>query len=313
MRILVTGANGFVGRWLVRHLGAAGHQVVCLSGPDQGAGTARPEGEGISWRPLDLDDPASVEAGLDPAAEAVVHLAGLASVAESLLDPARAWQVNALGTVRLLEVLAARRLRGVGDPVVLLVSTGEVYGRSDQPHREEEPPAPVSPYAASKAAAELAGLEAWRRTGLRVVVARPFPHTGPGQSPRFVVPALLRRVRAARREGRGEIAAGDLSPVRDFLDVRDVAAAYTLLLERGLPGRTYNVASGAGVRLDDLLGRIAGLLGHPVRPVTDPALVRPADIPVLVGDAGRLRSETGWRPAHALDDTLRRMLDAETD
>ncbi|HEX9166947.1 MAG TPA: NAD-dependent epimerase/dehydratase family protein [Gemmatimonadales bacterium] len=313
MRVLVTGANGFVGRWLVRHLGAAGHEVVGLSGPGQEAGPARPEGEGISWRSFDLDDPASVAAGLDPGADAVVHLAGVASVAESLVDPARAWQVNALGTVRLLEVLAARRARGVGDPVVLLVSTGEVYGRSDRAHGEDEAPSPISPYAASKAAAELAGLETWRRTGLRVVVARPFPHTGPGQSTRFVVPALLRRVREARREGRGEIAAGDLSPVRDFLDVRDVVAAYTLLLARGRPGRTYNVASGTGVRLDDLLGRIAGLLGHPVRAVTDPALVRPADIPVLVGDAGRLRSETGWRPAHALDDTLRRMLDAETD
>jgi len=314
VRVLVTGANGFVGRWLVPRLLADGHEVVALAGPELSAvAGAASQREGLTWRPLDLDDPASLAEGLGSGADAVVHLAGLASVAESLSDSARAWQVNALGTVRLLELLAARRARGDGDPVVLLVSTGEVYGQGEAPHREEEPPAPVSPYAASKAAAELAGLEVWRRTGLRVIVARPFPHTGPGQTPRFVVPALVRRVRQAQRDGLAEIAAGNLSPVRDFLDVRDVVAAYGLLLERGVPGRIYNIASGTGVRLADLLGRISALLGHPVRPQTDPALMRPADIPVLVGDATRLRSETGWCPAHTLDDTLRRMLDAETD
>lgn len=314
MKVLVTGANGFVGRWLVPRLLGEGHEVVALAGPGPSAepGAAFQRG-GLTWRPLDLDDSASLAEGLDPRADAVVHLAGMASVAESLSDSARAWQVNALGTVRLLELLAARRARGEGDPVVLLVSTGEVYGQGGAPHREEEAPAPVSPYAASKAAAELAGLEVWRRTGLRVIVARPFPHTGPGQSPRFVVPALVRRVRQARCDGLAEIAVGNLAPVRDLLDVRDVVAAYGLLLERGVPGRIYNIASGTGVRLEDLLGRISALLGHPVRPRTDPALMRPADIPVLIGDATRLRSETGWCPAHTLDDTLRRMLDAETD
>lgn len=314
MKVLVTGANGFVGGWLARHLLAAGHEVVGLAGQDSAVSVLTAgERARVTWHPLDLEDDASVAAAAAHPADAVVHLAGLASVADSLRAPGRAWQVNTLGTARLLEALAARRRAGVGDPVVLLVSTGEVYGGGDGPHRETDPVAPLSPYAASKAAAELAGLEVWRRTGLRVLVARPFPHTGPGQSTRFVVPALLRRVAEAKGEGRGEIAAGDLTPVRDLLDVRDVVAAYALLLAHGTAGTTYNVASGAGVRLSDVLDRIGRLLGHPVRAVADPALLRPADIPVLVGDATCLRAATGWSPAYTLDDTLRRMLDAETD
>lgn len=309
MRVLVTGANGFVGRWLVRHLGALGHEVMACAGPDATA----PGSDGVAWHPLDLEAPGPLAEVLPWPVDAVVHLAGLSSVAESLADPALAWRVNTLGTVRLLEALAARRRQGEGDPVVLLVSTGEVYGRGETAHHEDELPAPLSPYAASKAAAELAGFETWRRTGLRVIVARPFPHTGPGQSPRFVVPALLRRVCDARREGRGDIPTGNLTPVRDFLDVRDVVAAYALLLERGQVGRVYNVASGNGVRLEDLLDRIARKVGHAVRPVPDPGLTRSADIPVLVGNADRLRAETGWSPVYALDDTLQRMLDAETD
>jgi GDP-4-dehydro-6-deoxy-D-mannose reductase len=314
VRILVTGANGFVGGWLARHLLAGGHDVVGLAGRDAAATVLTPEEQDrVTWYPLDLEEAASVEAAMAHPADAIVHLAGIASVADSLRAPARTWQVNALGTVRLLEALAVRRHAGAGDPVVLLVSTGEVYGRGETPRRETDPVAPLSPYAASKAAAELAALEAWRRSGLRVIVARPFPHTGPGQSARFVVPALLRRVAEAKRAGRGEIPAGNLAPVRDLLDVRDVVSAYALLLERGGTGEVNNVASGVGVCLADLLDRIGQLMGHPVRAVSDPALLRPVDIPVLVGDATRLRAATGWSPSHTLDDTLRRMLDAETD
>lgn len=308
MTVLVTGADGFVGRWLVRALVAAGHSVVAAAG----AGTAPADlsAAPVRWMPLELRDPRSVERVAAEPVDGVVHLAGLASGAESLADPARAWEVNAAGTARLVGALGARRARGEADPLVVVVSTAEVYGSCDRPLRESDPVAPRSPYAASKAGAELAARETAARTGLRVVVARPFPHTGPGQDARFVVPALAQRLLAARRAGARAVKVGNLDATRDLLDVRDVAAAYLALLGAGRPGETYNIASGVGVRLRDLFDRLARVVGVDAIPEADAALMRPADLPMLVGDAAKLRS-AGWAPAIALDTTLRELVDAE--
>lgn len=309
MRILVTGADGFVGGYLLPRLAAAGHEVI---------GTARPGSEGrraeaASWIPLELDDAESTARALAEPVDAIVHLAAVASNAEARRDPGRAWSVNAAGTARLAAAAAALRDEGRHDPLFLLVSSGEVYGSGPPvPRREDEPVRPQSPYAASKAGAELAVLETGRRTGLRVVVARPFQHTGPAQSSRYVVPALARRLLEARAEGRSAVRTGSLEPVRDILDVRDVVDAYLLLLERGVAGTIYNVARGEGVALRHLFDRLAALAGVDARPEPDPALMRAADVPWLVGDASRLRAATGWRPALTLDQTLKDVVDAQT-
>lgn len=314
MRVVVTGANGFVGGWLVRALLEGGHQVIGGAGREAARSILTAEERAsVTWVPVDLDAPATLEVLLDREMDAVVHLAAASSVAESLRGPERTWRVNVLGTVRLLDGLALRRADGRADPRLLVVSTGEVYGRGDGPRTESDPVAPLSPYAASKAAAEIAALETWRRTGLDVVVARPFPHTGPGQSTRFVVPAFVDRLRLAQRAGAPVVKTGNLEPVRDLLDVRDVVAAYLALLVAGRSGEVYNVASGRGVSMGAVLARIAALLDHPVIPEPDAALVRPVDIPHLVGDSGKLMAATGWAPRWTLDDTLRLMLDAETD
>lgn len=318
MKTLVTGANGFVGGWLVRRLLHDGHEVIGAAGPETGSGGVLDEDERrrVTWLRLDLDAPESVgevaRAGAD--ADAVVHLAAASSVAASVADPTPTWRVNTVGTVALLEALAAGRPGRAATPTVLLVSTGEVYGPGPvRPRTEDDPIRPVSPYAASKAGAEIAALEISRRTGLRVVVARPFPHTGPGQSTRFVVPAFVERLRIAARARAPVVKTGNLEPVRDLLDVRDVVEAYIGLITRGIPGEVYNVASGDGISLGALFDRIGRLLGHRAIPEPDPGLARAVDIPHLVGDAARLRAATGWTPHHALDQTLQLMIDAQAD
>ena len=312
MRVLVTGLSGFVGRWLLPALTARSHEVTGTRLPTE----SDPDLSGVAgWRPLDLTDAATVGAALEPCPEAVIHLAAVASGAEARRDPGRAYEVNTAGTARLAEVLGQRRAAGTGDPLLLLVSTAEVYGAGDArlPRRETDSPAPVSPYAASKLAAEIAAQEVARRTGLRLIIVRPFPHTGPGQTDRYVIPALAHRLRAARRAGETRVAAGNLDPVRDYLDVRDVAAAYAGLLEHGRAGDLYNVASGEGRSLHDLFLQLARLTGVAATPVPDPALFRQADLMHLVGDPTRLRARTGWTPRISFDQTLQDVVDAQTD
>ena len=306
MNVLVTGADGFVGRVLLGRLGEAGHTVTACHRAG-GAVPAWPEAVGATWLPLELADAESVALVASTPAECVVHLAGLASGAAARRDPGLAWEVNAAGTARLLEALSSRPRRAV-----LVVSSGEVYGPGPaRPRSERDPVLPVSPYASSKLGAELAALETMRRTGIPVIVARPFPHTGPGQAPQFVAPAFAERLREAKHAGTLEVTTGSLEPVRDLLDVRDVADAYRLLLERGVAGETYNVASGVGLGLRDLFDRLAAIVGVRAMPRTDPALARAADIAHLVGDAGKLREATGWAPVIPIHQTLQDLVDAQ--
>ena len=191
------------------------------------------------------------------------------------------------------------------------VSTGEVYGLGEgKPRHEDDPVLPCSPYAASKAGAEVAALEVARRTGLRVMVARAFPHTGPGQDPRFVIPALTERLLAAKHIRAPVIKVGNLEAVRDFLDVRDATRAYLTLAERGTPGAVYNVASGSGHALVDVAAQLMELIDWKVTIETDGRLLRQSDIQHLVGDSTRLR-ELGWSPAVPFDQTLSDLLHAQ--
>jgi GDP-4-dehydro-6-deoxy-D-mannose reductase len=317
MRVFVTGAEGFVGRTMVRTLLAAGHEVgagIRPGGPLEVPGLSPAERSAVRRVPLEVLDTASVDAAVAWRPEAVVHLAAIASGADARRDVGAAWAVNAAGTARVAEALGGLRARGEADPVLLVVSSGEVYGAGPaRPRGEADPLVPCSPYAASKVGAEVAALEVWRRTGLRVVLARPFTHTGPGQSDRAVTPAFAARLRAARRSGATTVPTGNLDPVRDILHVQDVVHAYLALLSHGVAGEAYNVARGEGLPLRELFRRLAAQIGTEAEPVVDPALLRTADIPHLVGDAAKLRAATGWRPAIALDRILKEVADAEAD
>jgi GDP-4-dehydro-6-deoxy-D-mannose reductase len=286
VRSYVTGGLGFVGTWLVRHLREAGDEVV----------VPPPE--------VDITDFAQVSADLAAAEpEIVYHLAARADVGASWDDPAETLRVNAIGTLGVLE--AARRC--AEPPVVLLVSSAEVYGggKGDgSPLAEETELRPVTPYAASKAAAELIGLQSFLGSGLRVVRARPFNHVGPGQSEAFVISALARRIVRAEREEASSVPVGNLSAARDFTDVRDVVRAYRVLAEVGVAGEVYNVCSGASTTVADIARRLSSLAVCRVELREDPALYRPADVPVVRGDPSRLMAISGWKPEIPLDTTL---------
>ena len=310
MKVLVTGADGFVGQWLVQALLGAGHEVtgaVRDGRPIPGRQSAA-ELAAVRWVPLDLQDAASIDAVAREEADWVVHLAAVASSVEAGRDLAVAWAVNAAGTARLVESLASH----ANAERVVVVSTGEVYGPGEpRPRRETDPVRPVSPYAATKAAAEIAALEAGRRTGLAVMVARAFPHTGPGQTTTYVAPAFLDRIRIAQRTGAVAVKTGNLDPVRELLDVRDVVEAYIALLERGRAGEVYNVARGEGIAIGDLFTRLADAAGVRVLPEPDPSLMRTTDVLHLVGDPAKITSETAWTPRRSIDQTLLDLVNAQ--
>jgi len=297
MRVLVTGASGLVGRRLVRRLAGDGHAVTAVVHER----TAVPGA--VEVRTFDLRDTLSVRQAATGTLDVVIHLAAITSGTDARSDPGQAWDVNAAGTVRLCEVLGASG--SAPAPLVILASTAEVYGAGvDRPRIETDPTIPCSPYAASKLGAEVGAREVGRRRGLPLIVARLFPHTGAEQDTRFVVPAFARRIREADVAGRREVLVGNLDPIRDFLHVEDVVEAYVALMERGKPGSCYNVASGTGVTIREIFVKLCASLGADVQARVDPGLMRPADIQHLVGDATKLRQDTGWRPRRTLDDVL---------
>lgn len=314
MKVLVTGADGFVGSWLLPRLRQEGHEVVAALRPGTAVSAGPAGARAVPGVPLELTDLASVRTVVGTGPDAVVHLAAVASGTEARRDPGGAWQVNAVGTALLAEEMGRLASEGRNHPLLLVVSTAEVYGRGPSTARvETDPTSPVSAYAASKLAGEIAALEVHRRTGLRVVIARAFAHTGRGQDGRFVVPALARRLLIAKRAHAPAIKVGNLDPVRDFMHVSDVVDAYARLLAAGRSGEIYNVASGRGIALGEMLERLMEIVGYRVIPEADPELVRAADIPYLVGDAAKLRAVTGWSPRQSLEDVLAEVVGAQAN
>jgi GDP-4-dehydro-6-deoxy-D-mannose reductase len=238
----------------------------------------------------------------------MVHLAGQSSAALSFEQPRETFGVNAAGTIHLLEAARAECPKAR----VLVVGSGESYGPQPEGSRvgEEARFRPVSPYGLSKAVADTAAETYARVFGLDIVRTRSFAHVGPGQSPRFAVPSFARQV-AEAEAGLAEpvLRVGNLQVTRDLTDVRDVARAYGELLEHGRAGEAYNVCSGQGVILADVVHRLAAMARVEVRVELDPARLRPADVPYLVGDPSRIEAGTGWRRTVPLDRSLGDVLD----
>jgi GDP-4-dehydro-6-deoxy-D-mannose reductase len=296
---LITGATGFAGGHLLDRL-AERAEIVAWHRPGS---PARRHGRHLTWRPVDLLDRAAVSHAIeDVRPSRIYHVAGAPRVDTTPDGIVPQLRTNVMGTHHLLE--AVRRL---DRPCrVLVVSSGLVYQPGDRPLAEDAPCIPANPYGVSKLAQDQRSLNAWKDDGIDVVVARPFTHIGPRQDPSFSISSFARQI--ALIEGgraRSPIQVGNLNPRRDLTDVRDVVAAYELLMDKGAPGRPYNICSGVPLRIGDVLEQLIALSKVPVEVVVDPDRLRAADPAALIGDPSRIRSEIGWRPGMALARTLR--------
>ncbi|MBX7059657.1 MAG: GDP-mannose 4,6-dehydratase [Leptospirales bacterium] len=310
-RALITGINGFVGYFLTVELLRQGYSVCGIDRRgrfDSSSRQALPgyDGAALASVAIDQDSLSDQQSAREilqrQQPQHIIHLAGNAFVPDSWKSPASAIRNNALSAATLLE--AARDLGWQGR--FLYVSSSDVYGTpsaEELPLREDSPIRLESPYALSKWSAEQL-VSFYRAPGLQTLSARPFNHLGPGQRDEFAAPAFFRRIAAAAAAGESVIRTGELRAVRDFTDVRDVARAYVTLLEKGADGQVYNICSGRGVSIEQLLQSCLNAAGAMLRAETDTALLRPEAVNSRIGSAARLEA-LGWKPQLSLDQTLR--------
>jgi GDP-4-dehydro-6-deoxy-D-mannose reductase len=311
MRVLVTGITGFVGGHLVEHLAGSGDVVVGLS--PSGRWPARlahletfARIERCDLTDVSEDELTSLISRKQP--EVIYHLAAQANPHASVSDPRGTWALNLGGALNLLEAVKASGTK----PRVVLVGSGVSYGNPAPEHlpvSESCPLRPNNPYSASKAAADLLGVQHFLAHGTDTVMVRPFNHAGPRQSSSYVLSVLARQVAEVEAGKKPRVEVGNLDIVRDFTDVRDVVRGYRLLAEKGVAGEIYNLGTGRGTKLSDALRFLAAGGGRPVEVHVDPARVRPVDQPLLVADPSKLRAATGWEPRFSIEQTLADMLD----
>lgn len=302
-RTLVTGAAGFVGSHLLDRLRDEGPLAAWSR-----LGGRQPESTaGADWHAVDLLDPEAVRRALESTRPTrVFHLAGAPSVDTSWRTVVPHLRANVLGTHHLLDAVRAQP-----QPCrVLVVTSAQIYAVMDEPISEQAPLHPPTPYGVSKLAQDQLALRAVTEDGLDVVVARPFNHAGPRQKPGFSISSFARQIaRIERGLDPPVIRVGNLDARRDITDVRDVVAAYVGLMERAPAGRPYNVCSGRAWRIGDLLDELRQMALVPVEIEVDADRLRPNDVPVIQGDATRLRSELGWTPRIPVEHLLRDTLD----
>jgi GDP-4-dehydro-6-deoxy-D-mannose reductase len=316
-RVLVTGAHGFVAQWAIRALLERGWSVTGagIGEPPMGGPLDPDRRAAVTWAELDVTRQEGVHAVLERAIpDAVLHLAAISHVPDAMRNAAEAYEVNTVGTVRLLTEVARLRHAGACDPLVLIVGSAEQYGRhepEEMPLGEDAPQRPLTLYAATKAAQEVGALQAHRSGGVRVVCTRSFNHSGPGQPTHFLLPALVLRALALPPSG-GRLTIGNGETVRDFLHVADAVNAYLALMELGVEGEAYNVSSGEGTSVRALAESVLQRVGVSAEISSDPALSRRVDVPVLIGSNAKLRRATGWAPRHTREDIIDDLIHAAT-
>jgi GDP-4-dehydro-6-deoxy-D-mannose reductase len=318
MRALITGGAGFVGQWLARALLRRGDEVVAAGLHDQSAASilSPDERARVRWIAADVRDAQQVDAAVEGSRpDAVFHLAGISFPPEADRSPERTYDVNVLGAVRLLAAVGRRRGAGAAGPVLLFVGSGVQYGRHDDaemPLDESAELRPLTVYASSKTAQEVAALQAHRRDGARVICVRAFNHSGVGQPPQYLLPSLVARACSVRAGNERTLRLGN-DVVRDYLHVEDVVAAYLALAERGRAGEVYNVAGGNGVSAVALARDVLLRAGVAAEISSEPTLARASDIPTLIGSPAKLIRDTGWAPTKTHCDIIDDLLNAKAD
>jgi GDP-4-dehydro-6-deoxy-D-mannose reductase len=288
--VLVTGARGFAGSHLVEHLRKSGIAVT-----------------GWGRQDVDLLDRHAVSRAIADVRPVVVyHCAGVSHVGQSFSNIGDTFAANVLGTHHLLDALRCAGVRAR----VLITGSSLVYRQSERALSEDDPTGPVTPYAVSKLAQELLGQRSIEEDGQEVVFSRSFNHTGPRQAPSFAAPSFARQIaRIERGLDAPELTVGNLEAARDLHDVRDTVRAYVAIVERGVPGRIYNVCAGQTYSIREVLERLVAMSRVPLKVRVDPSRYRPNDNPVLLGNRSRIQGELGWKPEIPLDKTLLDLLD----
>ena len=299
VRVLITGVNGFVGKYLAKELQEKGYSV-------SGLGMGQSDLPGVHYKEVNIMDRIELEQAMEELnPDIVFHLAGIASVSNSWRDPKTSFEVNVIGTINLLESLKGTEVRAI-----VYVGSSEIYGpgrRLGEKFSELTPPNPQNPYATSKYAAERIALQLGQMYKLPVIITRPFNHIGVGQNEGFVVPDFARQIIEASKRDES-IRVGRLDVYRDFTDVRDIVRAYRMLAEKGQAGETYNICSGVGRKISDILDLMRTEYGN-LDVELDESKMRPVENIYSVGNNDKIRAAIGWEPLYPIEDSLRAVLD----
>jgi len=311
-RVLISGVTGFVGSHLAEY---------CLNQGCQVFGTGRYRSpvtnvQGLlsngqfNLLEMELEDPRSVSSVIKTARPDIVfHLAAQSFVPTSFESPYYTMQVNVLGTLAILESL--RQWSDSGTPRIQIAGSSEEYGlvREDEcPIVETQALRPLSPYAVSKVACDLLGTQYARSYGMHIVITRAFNHEGARRGQEFVTSNFARQALAVCAGEASELKVGNLDAVRDFSHVKDVVRGYWLAVEKGEPGQVYNICSGKGITMRQLIDMLSGIVGRELPFSVDPERLRPSDVPYLVGDSSRFRKLTGWAPELTLEQAMRELV-----
>lgn len=305
-KVLLTGANGFVGQHLVNLL-KGDHQIIGIINKSNLQDT-----ENVRYESGNILDRGFLEDLVKKhQPDSIIHLAAIAPTWSQ--DPENIFKINLLGTLNLYQAIESlKKMSGI-NPKIIYVSSAEVYGKTTSPEKitEDSPFFPANFYGSSKVAADRLSYQISQSSGLKIIIIRPFNHTGPGQQKGFFVPDMASQIVEIERDNsKNELLVGNLESIRDISDVRDIASGYKKMLESEfIPGEAFNLCSGTGIRMEDLLKKLLSMAKKEIKIIKDPKRMRPSEVPITVGDNTKFKNLTGWEPKIPLDQTLQDTLE----